>query len=180
MPVTSEAAALTAVLESYRATWPVRNCDRSRVRSADELRDTSQHAQVSSLSVAPADPWAPGQPPSGGFGNGERKFLWVVCALNVPYAMEEGELGATITGRGKLSHTNLTGGGTAHCGGELWFDSASKLWLTGGSGRYPPRSAAELEAVERALRAAGYDVISAGWSEELGCPARFFRVANLS
>ena len=175
MPVQQEAPALTDSLSRYRAEWPIRAYDRERVGGPDELRDVTSSEDVSSFRLPPADPYVEGAPPIGGFGDGSDKFLWVVRSADVPYAPERGATGRTIAGRGKLSHTNLTGGADAHCGGELWFRNHRSVWLTGGSGRYEPRSAQELEAVVDALRTAGYEVTSAGWSAERGGPARYFR-----
>lgn len=175
MPCEVEDERMTGCLAQYRAAWSARAYDARRVGGEDELRDVTQDPEVAAFQVAPAGQWTQGAPPVGTFGDGEGKFLWVIRADVMPYAKEDGPLGASIAGRGRLAHTNLTGGADAHCGGELWFQSESCVWLTGGSGRYPPRSREELEAVVAAVRKAGYDVRSAGWSDELGGPARYFR-----
>lgn len=169
---------MAAALRAYRSTWSERDYDSSRLRSPDELRDITGHELVNAVKEAPAAPCEPGQPPMDRFGDGVKKYLWVVRSQDMPYALEEGELGSTIEGRGKLSHTNLTGGSKAHCGGEIWFEANAKLWLTGGSGRYPPRSKEELASIVESLQTAGYEVISAGWSDELGGPARYFRTGG--
>ncbi len=41
-------------------------------------------------------------------------------------------------------HTNLTGGGRAYLGGELWFTNNSEVYVSGGSGRYPPSDERQL------------------------------------
>ena len=65
-----------------------------------------------------------------------------------------------------FKHTNLTGGGEAYLGGELWFTSETSLYLSGGSGRYPPRDATQLEEATEVFRSFGYEVISLGWDHE--------------
>lgn len=175
MPPQTDFVPIDKHLETYRDRWPARAFDSTRVGGSDELRDVTDSEEVARFSVAPAAAWSEGRPPVGGFGDGETKFLWVIRTDDMPYARESGSLGASIEGRKKLAHTNLTGGAAAHCGGELWFGSGTRIWLTGGSGRYPPRCKEELGHVESALRQAGYEVHSAGWSDELRGPARYFR-----
>lgn len=175
MPLVEEDPALTDALASYRQTWSERPFHAERVAGQDEKRDVTAHEDISSFRAAPAAPWTPGIPPLNAPGDGEQKFIWVIRTDAVPYACERCPIGNTIEGRGKLAHTNLTGGGDAYCGGELWFQTERKIWLTGGSGRYPPRSAEELEAVVSAFRAAGYEVTCPGWSSQMGHPVRYFR-----
>jgi len=49
------------------------------------------------------------------------------------------------------------------------------LILNGASGRYPPRGAAELDAIASAFQDAGYEVWSMGWDLEADRPARLPR-----
>lgn len=78
---------------------------------------------------------------------------------------------------GRAKHTNLTGGGKAACGGELWVDPVvhSKLYVNGGSGRYGPTTTAQLDDAIGVFRSRGYEVVSFGWSEENDEPARVLR-----
>jgi hypothetical protein len=58
----------------------------------------------------------------------------------------------------------------------LWFgDDAKTIYLNGGSGRYPPKTEEELNAVAEALKCAGYTVVNFGWDEGTGGPARYYR-----
>lgn len=57
----------------------------------------------------------------------------------------------------------------------MWFQDPRSVWLNGGSGRFPPQSASELEEAVEAFIAAGYRVASGGWDKESGKAARFFR-----
>jgi len=99
--------------------------------------------------------------------------LWVIAVNKVPYILEKGHAGSSLS-RGRAAHTNLTGGDAVHCAGELWFRDETSFWLSGGSSRFRPRSAEELEDVVRAFRQAGFKVASFGWDPEAG-PARFLR-----
>jgi hypothetical protein len=99
--------------------------------------------------------------------------LWVIGPEKIPHALEF--LPDVAFHRGYLSHTNLTGGAPAHSGGELWFTTASSIVINGGSGRYPPRSPEELEAVAAAFKGVGFQVASMGWDEEINAPARYLR-----
>jgi hypothetical protein len=47
--------------------------------------------------------------------------------------------------------------------------------LNGGSGRYPPRSAEELDDVAKAFKAIGYKVAHMGWDAGTNAPARYLR-----
>lgn len=160
---------------AFRASYPARSPDLSALRSADELRDIGSEDEVLELTDAPLQGVPNGLPPDRPRGQHEAMHIWVVARESVPLALEESPLGKTIEGRGRLAHTNLTGGGEAHCGGELWLIDEGALAITGGSGRYPPRSAAELTEIVATLRHAGYRVACAGWSEEINGPARHFR-----
>jgi hypothetical protein len=101
-------------------------------------------------------------------------YIWLVMEDAVLYGLEKGETGTSLS-RGRLAHTNLSGGREAYCGGELWFSDESSFWITGSSGRYKPRSVEELDEVVTAFRSAGYKVASCGWSEQLGRFMRFPR-----
>ena len=100
-------------------------------------------------------------------------YLWVIDATGVRYVREsplpalDGEL---------PKHTNLTGGEAASVGGGLWFDSGgngAKLHLSGGSGRYPPDSAAQLDDAVRVFEELGYTVVSLGWDDGTGAAKRY-------
>lgn len=92
------------------------------------------------------------------------KYLWVVAMAGVPSALEIPQ-GGTKLSRGRLAHTNLTGGDEAHTAGELWFYDQTSIVINGGSSRYRPRNPEELESVARSFQAAGYKVASMGFDE---------------
>jgi len=109
-------------------------------------------------------------------GSLDGKYLWLVRPDDVMAALEYGPLRRSVT-NGPIKHTNL-GTGDAHCGGELWFIDSNSLFINGCSGRFPPRSEQELNALTSAFRAAGYKVCSFGWSE-IGGPARVLRANDI-
>jgi hypothetical protein len=65
---------------------------------------------------------------------------------------------------GMAKHTNLTGGASACCGGEIWTDAVDRdrLYVNGGSGRYRPRTPAELADAVQVFETLGFRVDSAG------------------
>ena len=101
--------------------------------------------------------------------DGENLHLWVidecgrVCIAQDPLP----RLGDT-----KLHHTNLTGGGKASIGGEIWVDELPRIYLSGSSGRYPPEHPEHLEDAERLFSVVGFEVESLGWDEEIDKPKR--------
>jgi hypothetical protein len=91
--------------------------------------------------------------------------LWVVREKDVVHAQEHCEFGKQRPA-GRLKHTNLTGGEPAYSGGELLIVDNNRIIVSGDSGRYGPRSAAEMQDVSIAFRDAGYTVYSLGYDQE--------------
>lgn len=111
-------------------------------------------------------------------GHPDSKHLWVIREDSLPVILETApEVRPPPLSLGAAKHTNLTGGEPAACGGEVWVDEVEpeKLFVNGGSGRYPARSAEELKDAEEVFRGFGYVVVGAGWSEENDWPERVFR-----
>ncbi len=117
-----------------------------------------------------AQPYGVSQAPATRNQADVHRHLWAIGPLEVPYALEECPFGQSLR-RGMIKHTNLTGGGDAHCGGEAWFLSDDVVVINGRSGRYGPSSNEQLRAAGQALRACGYKVASMGFDEETGEPA---------
>ncbi len=139
----------------------------------DQTRELTVEDGVIALDAAPFPEPMPGRP---GFPEG--KHLWVIFDPGLPVLLEMApRVRPPPLSSGCAKHTNLTGGRPACCGGELWVDpvSASRLWINGGSGRYQPRTPAELEDAVRVFQGLGYQVVSAGWNDDNGKPARVFR-----
>jgi hypothetical protein len=170
----ANASSASSQFDGYRDKFAVRPPDLSRKGSDDELADLTFHDDVSSLAIAPASGFDAGAPARMPRSSGAKMYLWLVAPSDVVIALEEGTAGQSTT-RSRLAHTNLSGGGDAHAGGELWFNDSTSIWFTGGSSRYAPRSRTELDMIVAAFRTSGYRVSSCGWDEENDMPARFFR-----
>jgi hypothetical protein len=166
----------------YRCKWEARPPDITTVRFDDESVDLTGRDEVHSLLMAPlvgARTTLKRVLHDGRVDlNQDDKHLWLICVDDVKTALEVGLLGQG-TKRGRLAHTNLSGGAHAHCGGELWFVSESTMYVNGGSGRYAPQSSEELDDSIAGFVKAGYTVCSFGWNE-LGRPARVLREANVT
>ena len=50
----------------------------------------------------------------------------------------------------------------------MWFASSMALYISGGSGRYPPVDGTQLEEAVQVFHAFGYDVTSLGWNQGTG------------
>jgi hypothetical protein len=139
----------------------------------DEFRQITPAEGMKECSPPPVDDAVIGIPPLGPSIEGREKYLWVVAPDEVFYAQEN--LAAVALKRGHLSHTNLTGGKEAHCAGEGWFIDDSTIIINGGSSRYRPRSAQELDAIAFAFKACGFRIASMGWEAETSGPVRYLR-----
>ena len=122
------------------------------------------------LRPAPAMDISIGTPPSSFTDDPTNRYLWVIDERGIPYIIESPN---AAIGRKLPKHTNLTGGGDAYLGGEMWFSSTISIYISGGSGRYPPKGECQLEDAARVFNVFGYDVTSLGWNEDTG---RAFRV----
>lgn len=166
-------ASASPFFDEYRATYPARQPDLQKQRFADEVTDLSSNGDIVFVETAPTNGMTLGKPQPTNVTD-PAKYLWLVTPKELLGALEFGSSGRA-TARRRLAHTNLSGGKIAHAGGEMWFPGPSSVWMTGGSGRYPPATAIELEAIATAFAAAGYSVRSAGWDVEINRPARVFR-----
>lgn len=110
-------------------------------------------------------------------GSDDARHLWVIVPQGVPVILETAPEAKPPLVEGKAKHTNLTGGRPACCGGEMWADPVATrlLHLNGGSGRYGARTPQQLDDAVRVVESFGFDVRSAGWSDENDCPQRVFR-----
>ena len=122
------------------------------------------------LPKAPAMGVSLGRPGEGRSSPATNTYIWVIDEEGIPYVLDVGlpELGGLHP-----KHTNLTLGGNAYVGGEMWFEAADALWVSGGSGRYPPVSEDQLGASVRVFEYFGYSVRSLGWDVEGGVARRF-------
>lgn len=118
------------------------------------------------LETAPAWDVNPGTVPKVA-GGGVGTYLWVIDDRGIHYVLDENkpELGELPP-----KHTNLTGGGMAYVGGEMWFETDSVLCISGDSGRYRSENAVQLEDAAAVFRSFGYRVRSLGWDDEANAP----------
>ena len=117
------------------------------------------------LGPAPAREVQLGKPPSGRGDRGNNRYLWVIDACGIPYIAERPQRDLKGNKGNLPKHTNLTGGGEAYVGGELWFASDDSLYVSGGSGRYPPIDSRQLELAVGVFRHYGYKATSLGWDD---------------
>lgn len=160
----------------YRGRFPARLPIASRISHPDEIKELGHEAGVCKLVVAPAEAADLGHPPIRDRGENTNKHIWLVAPLDVRYALEVSETLPYIGHRGRcLTHTNLSGGAKAHCGGELWFLDKASIVINGGSGRYPPRGEDELDAAAHLFLEYGYKTAHMGWEQEVNRPCRYLR-----
>lgn len=103
------------------------------------------------------------------------RHLWVFFDGQIPSILEAAAVTPPL--EGLVKHTNLTGGGAASSGGELWFDTTEpmKLYVNGASGRYGPKNADELNDAVSVFQSGEFEVVSVGWDLEVDKPARVIR-----
>jgi hypothetical protein len=115
---------------------------RIRPRHLDEARMLTPEDGVMVLTSAPADAQEKKTPARKGDPG---CHLWVIGEQGLPYLLERAEIAQSLA-TGVVKHTNLTGGGEAAAGGELWVDpvDSARLYVNGCSGRYGPTTRDEL------------------------------------
>jgi hypothetical protein len=139
----------------------------------DQLRRLTKEDGVVFLAEASFLEHAPGR-----IGYGKGRHLWVIIPNALPVLLETApNVRPPPLSSGVAKHTNLTGGAPACSGGELWTDAVDRdrLYVNGGSGRYGPRTPAELADAVHVFETFGFRVESAGWNEDNDIPERVFR-----
>lgn len=106
-----------------------------------------------------------GVPPRDTEDRGCNRYLWVIDTRGIPYLIERP---MSILDRNCPKHTNLTGGGPAYIGGELWFAGTKSMFVSGGSGRFPPLGEDQLAAAVEVFSSFSYVVKSLGWDSVAG------------
>ena len=160
---------ITPALSDFRSRYCLHE-----PRWVSDPREVIRVSDLKLLRRAPADGIQTGVPPTG-TGEGERgtnSYLWVIDDGGIPYVIE---VNRTELDGYRPRHTNLTAGLMAYMGGELWFGSGISLWVSGGSGRYPPACAGQLRAAVRVFESFGYSVRSLGWDCASGTANRVLR-----
>ena len=137
----------------------------------NQLLDAADGIRI--LGYAPSADVLFGSPPSLTQGqNGSHRYLWVINNAGIPFI---NEIPIPTLDSRLPKHTNLTGGEPAYAGGELWFAAADTLFVSGGSGRYPPIHEQQLEEAVRVFEAYGYSVTSLGWDSGRDAAMRLWR-----
>jgi hypothetical protein len=149
-----------AKLDWFRAKYSPRDPQKPLFGNESALL-TPEHG-LRRLEPAPAAGITTGHQPQGRYEQSGR-YLWVIDEEGVPYIAE---IPQPLLENALPKHTNLTGGGRAYLGGELWFATEVVIFLSGGSGRYPPVSPEQLDAAAGVLEAYRYTVTSLGWDSD--------------
>lgn len=163
------------MFDTLRGVEALRPPDARRIANSDETRLLGPAEGVVEWTSAPTPTPEFGDPPTEARHRTDpdrRTRLWVVLPSRVPTVLEYHPYAQQLASK-RMTHTNLTGGDDAHCGGELWVKDATTLYLSGASGRYTPSSAQVLAAAANAFRSAGYRVGSLGWDGDY--PRRIMR-----
>ena len=158
----------TEALDDFRGRHALRSPQRRSGSAHETIQIDAEHG-FRLLGSAPACSVSFGCPPDSRTETGDNRYLWVIDERGIPYILEE-RLAAICSNLPK--HTNLTGGGLAYLGGELWFASPIVLYVSGGSGRYPPLDRQQLEDAVQVLMSYGYEVDSLGWDDGTGMARR--------
>jgi len=163
--ISSSTVNLAAFVEKYPPAPPAKPPE-----NADQMRKLVSEDGVIDVVAAPLSKTT-GRP-----GTTEGKHLWVIVPEHLLAVLETAPVRPPLQS-GVVKHTNLTGGEPACCGGEVWADSVdpSKVYVNGGSGRYPPKDPKQLEAAVEVFADLGFRAVSAGWDEQNDVPARVFR-----
>ena len=117
------------------------------------------------LQEAPVSDVEFGSPPKHSDDQSRNTYLWVIDDRGVPYLIE---VSMNTLGDDLPKHTNLTGGKPAYIGGQLWFTDPNGMYVSGGSGRFPPIDKQQLAAAIDVFSSFKYTVTSLGWNSETG------------
>lgn len=170
-----------AAFDRFREMSPLKPVPPSRINHSDECTQLTPVGGLLTLRDGPVEAGKPTPaelPPLIDDARSNDICLWVVSSESVPYALEQCDFARNAIGleQNKIKHSNLTGGGPAHCGGEILFLDDRTVAITGRSGRFGPKSAEEMEAVSKAFCRSGYHVLSMGWDAGVAQPMPFIGV----
>ena len=158
---------LAAALNGFRQRYTLRGPEKLSTTRESVAIDSNAGLQI--LNPAPASGIVFGTPPKSRSDSGSNRYLWVIDHRGIPYIRESS---VPLLDSKLPKHTNLTGGGEAYIGGELWFANELAMFVSGGSGRYPPIDSDHLTAAVEIFAAYQYKVESPGWNCDTGQPRR--------
>ena len=155
--------ATTPKLDEFRRRYDLR--DSVKQISGSESKMITPADGLRFLQEAPVSDVDFGHPPKQSDSQGCNTYLWVIDGRGVPYLLE---ISMSMLGDNPPKHTNLTGGKQAYLGGQLWFAGPCRMYVSGGSGRFPPLDEEQLTAAIDVFSSFKYKVISLGWDSESG------------
>lgn len=160
----------TPVLDDFRKHYSPR--ESARPVDPPEAIPIEPGYGLAFLREAPASDVEFGYPPKNSDERGHNTYLWVIDSRGIPYLIES----PLSVLDGKLpKHTNLTGGEPAYVGGELWFSGSTCMFVSGGSGRFPPQDEEQLDKAIDIFASFSYTVTSLGWNPETGRARRLLQ-----
>lgn len=153
-----------------------REPDSSIIQNTDECLQLLDTHGVIQITTAPISDPVCGMPPRdrSESESDRTKYIWVIRNDSLPMILEKSKAVEFLKSR-RATHTNLTGCKKAYCGGEIWFQTGKDIYISGASGRYPPRNIHELNEICEAFHRLGYGVKSLGWDPERNAPYRILR-----
>lgn len=155
-------------LDEFRELHRLR--ESARRVSPHQSKRLGAESGLRTLGTAPVLNAVFGRPPKDTNDLGCNTYLWVIDPGGISFLIAK----PLETLDGQLpKHTNLTGGGPAYVGGEFWFIDTSTLYISGGSGRFPPMNEEQLDAAISVFESFGYAVTSLGWNPVTDRARRF-------
>jgi hypothetical protein len=87
----------------------------------------------------------------------DKCFLWVIDESSIKIIRERTNNRKRTHDSECVCHTNLTGGGKAFIGGEMFFSADGKIYVNYFSDRYGNPTAEQWEAAKEYIQSVGYD-----------------------
>ena len=111
-------------LDDFRSRYDLRSPE--FIGNQREVAQLDRNSGLRLLKPAPAMDIAVGFPPSSSADDTTNRYLWVIDGQGIPYIIESP---IAVIGHKLPKHTNLTGGGDAYLGGEMWFSSTISIFM---------------------------------------------------
>ena len=150
-------------LDSFRSKYEIR--DSQKCLEEYEDRPVTTRQGLKELKPAPAKGIVLGFPPIYPNCLGCHTYIWVIDDDGLLFVREQD---FASLDNSPPHHSNLPFRQKAYIGGELWFETREHLYVSGGSGRYPPLCAKHLADAIKVFEAYGYAATSLGWDYDKG------------